>query len=214
MNQFGLETLPQSTDKQLALDQGFDALAKPGYLPRLELKGSNSDAVKEEKVPLGYALTYSKTNMKGLGKSINIVPIAYRLKATSLNGDAPISNYDHTSKTFRDIVAQSEVKDSKCIYGPEFLVYIQDVGLATLHCKSKSERNVAPKIKDRLRQGLTLKVGLAENKLGKWNVIVPEDFDGNFPIDVEKVKEELEKFENPKNDEAPEAAAPTTQRER
>lgn len=197
-DKFGLATLPPS---DVARNQEFDKIVASAWLPRLELKGSNSDAVKEELVPVGYALVTSKTNMKGLGKTINIVPIEFRYKAVRICKDGAIlTSYDPKSEKFRAIMAESDIKDSGCMYGPEFLVAIQDVGIATLHCNSKSHRLVAPQIKDRLRKGATLGVDLAENAKGKWNVITVKDFGGQFEIDIQKVTDELPKFLNPKED--------------
>lgn len=195
-----LATLASNNQSAIAASRDFDALAKGGYLPRLELKGGNSDVVKEGKIGMGcWALVHSKDAMDDLGKSINIVPIEWRPKAMRIDpvtGDIMVV-HDQNDPEFKKIQAASETKDSGCMFGLEFLVAIQDHGLATLFCGTKTTRRTAPAIKALLRSGCTLGSTLIKTEKFSWHGPTVDKYSGSFPIDIEKVTEELEKFMNP-----------------
>jgi hypothetical protein len=80
-----------------------------------------------------------------LGPSIDILPLARRLKALDMSDkEAIIANYDPTSDDFKDIAARSNESDSGCMYGTSFLVFEKQTGrFLEFFCGSKSTRPIA-----------------------------------------------------------------------
>jgi hypothetical protein len=151
----------------------FDAISATGFLPRIQLMGSNTQAVKEGKFPMGhYALIKGRANFVDLGSTVHMVPVAWRPKALEINGDTVISNFQHGSPEFKRIQAQSAVAESGCMYGAEYLVYIPEQSCwATFFFGNKTMRNVAPQVKQLLdaRAGVTFTVQLIKNTKYSWH---------------------------------------------
>lgn len=190
------ETLVPTTD--LAINQadlvvaGFDENEYAGlaggmeFLPRLQLSGATSDLAKEGKVPIGtYTLVETKEKYTDLGKQINVFILGLRLKALEISktGDGISSFYDPKSDDFKRIANASQDRDSGCLAGPEFLVYIpSQKRFATFFMASKSMRNEAPSVKALLGKAATLQVAMAENKKKqKWHV--PKTLPCTIPLD-------------------------------
>lgn len=118
------------------------------FLGRLQLF-SKGNAINEGLIPPGtYGIPESDKKIVKLGNSIDILPLARRLKALDLSDkEAIISNYDPTSDTFKEIAAKSEEQDSMCMYGTSFLVFERTTGrfleFFEFFCGTKSTRPVA-----------------------------------------------------------------------
>lgn len=197
----------------LALNQadmaatGFDEGDYAGYatggdfLPRLQLSGASSDLCKTGKAPIGtYSLVHDKDKSDNLDKQVNLFVLSIRLKALELLPTGPISFFDAKSEEFKRVAAMSEIKDSNCMAGPEFLVYIPAVkAFATFFMASKSMRNEAPTVKALLGKAATLTVALAENKKKqKWHVT--KTLPCSIPLsppDNAALQTQLLKFRNP-----------------
>ena len=80
-----------------------------------------------------------------LGASIDIIPLAKRLKALDLSDkEAIIANYDANSDTVKDIAARSEEPESNCMYGTSFLVFERSSGrFLEFFCGNESTRPIA-----------------------------------------------------------------------
>jgi len=127
-----------------------------------------------------------------------VLVCAWRPKALSTN-DPVISVYDVDDAEFKRIQEQSDVANSGCMFGPEFLVYIPAAGkFATFFMGSKSQRRESPNMKARMHQAATLKSKLIETPKYKWQnpVVVPCSTPFELP-DLQAVKEQIEKFTNP-----------------
>ncbi len=74
-------------------DDIFNSVANGGkYLPRIQMFGGNSEAVKSGKVPMAhYALVTGKDQYQDLGDTVDCVPIAWRPKAMDVGGEEVIS---------------------------------------------------------------------------------------------------------------------------
>jgi hypothetical protein len=189
-------------------DAAFDAVASGGkYLPRLQLFGSNSDAAKEGKIPNGtYGIVTGKDQLTPLGPEVNVLVISWRPKAIEI-GDEIIESYDHTSETFKSIVAKSETPDSGCMYGPEYLLWVpSEKKFVTFMMGSKSARREAPNLKAILESqkdgkipAATLKCTLIAGKKHKWHnpVITVCSTPFEMPT-IDKLVEVANEFNNPK----------------
>lgn len=185
-------------------DKDLEKVTGGSYLPRLMIYGSNSDAVKEEKIPaIGYALVEGKDNFTYLGKDVDVLNISRRPKALEM-GDSVIANHNIHSDEFKRIKNRADnEKDSGCMYGPEFLVWVPSLQkFATFLMGSKTARNEAPKMLALLRKPVTLKTKLFSNASYKWHG--SEVFPCSTPFDMPDQAELFEKvtdFNNPKESE-------------
>lgn len=163
----GGELMPQMDDKQLA------AVSSSGdFLPRLQLFGGNSDACKKGQIPIAhYGLVSGKDTVEDLGKEVDIIVICARAKALRIGDDGTIiTKHDPNNEEFKKIMEDSNVQDSGCMYGPEFMVYVPSSGkFATFFMSSKTARRVAGAVHARLRKAATLKAELIETKKYKWH---------------------------------------------
>lgn len=127
-------------------DKVFEDMTSSGFLPRLQLETAKSQAVNEG-FPLNHYRLY-KNPPVDIGTSVDITIIAWRPKALDTSGGELVDSYDPESELFAEIKERSFEKDSGCMYGPEFLVYIPDQkAYATFFCGSKSARRNAGALK-------------------------------------------------------------------
>ena len=177
----------------------FEALSDiSGFPPRLQLFTSASDVVKEEKVPMNHWAIVDGDNYIDLGTEVSVAILAVRAKALDTGNDIQCS-HDAGSELFKDIVARSSVKNSGCMYGPEFLIYCPDTdGFVTLFMGSPTARREAKKMKPLLRKPAILKSKLNDNGKFKWQgpLVLPSENTVDLP-DMERVNAEIEKFNNP-----------------
>lgn len=176
------------------------------FLPRLQLCGASSNLCKEGKIAVGsYALVQDKERFKDLGKQTNVFIVGLRLKALEIiEGTTPaagiFSFFDPKSPEFQRVASLSLEKDTGCLAGPEFLVYLsKEKQFATFFMASKSMRNEAPSIKALLGKACTLTIALAENKKKqKWHV--PKALPCSIPLDQptgDELAAQLLRFKNP-----------------
>lgn len=194
------------------------AVAKTvSYLPRLQVCGSSTDIVKEGKLPVGvWGMIYDKNTQEDLGKEIDVILVAFRTKALDMADKAKgniFSYYDHNSEAFKAIARRSEVQNSNCMFGPEFLVWIPTAGesgkFATFFMGSPSARQETPKFLEQMSDGgsppnfgpapATLKTFLVKGKKGSWHV--GQAYPCSTPIEIlpqlEESQKVLEAFNNP-----------------
>lgn len=200
-------------------EEDFADVSKVGdYLPRLQVMGSNSDPVKEGKIPQGVlALVKDKNNPVDVGKELEVVVVSWRPKAMRLDGGTPLSYFNRHSAEFKAVAAESDIKDSNCMFGPEFLLYVPTrKTFATFYMGSKSARKESPNMlalmkkaaEDAGRPGFamapaTIRVKfIAKSATNKYSWHAPQVNPCTTPQDVsavdpEEFKEELTKFNNP-----------------
>lgn len=180
-------------------DDAFALATKAGdYLPRLQLMTANSDQCKKGDFPINHYALVSGQNFIDLGEALDIAVVIWRPKALEI-GDEIISVYDPEDGEFKRIQEKSEEKDSGCMFGPEFLVYIPSkIEFATFFMGSKSSRREAPNLRARMGKAATLKSHLIETKKFSWfaPTIVPCSTPMDIPP-VEEISEQVEKFNNP-----------------
>lgn len=180
-------------------DKAFEAVVTSGnYLPRLQLMTSQSEKCKEGAFPINnYALVVGEI-FHDLGKEVDILVICFRPKAIEI-GDAVITVFDQNSEEFKRIVAKSELPNSGCMYGPEFLVYVpSQKKFATFFMGSKSARKEAPAVRALLQAAATLKSKKISTSQHTW--FAPQAVPCSTPFELpnmDDLKKEVEKFNNP-----------------
>jgi hypothetical protein len=188
-----------------AQDAAFDELiTSTAFLPRIQVFGSTSEAVKEEKIGQGrLGLVRSKDDIEDLGKELDCIPLSYRLKAMQISGDEVISVYDHTSDEFKRIQGESEQPNSGAMYGVEFLLYLPQQGeYVTFFLNSKSSRREAKPMRGLIGKGATVEVVLIKTKRYSWHApkvkACSTPFQAQLPI-PDAMGKEIQRFLNPPN---------------
>jgi hypothetical protein len=190
-----LAELEKAVNNSLSIrdDKAFAALTKSSeYFPRLQLCTSSSNLCKEGKVGINeYAYIVSDDDFTVLGKELEIIPIAWRPKALDMSGAKPVSVYDEKSEAFNAIATKSDTKDSKCTFGPEFLVWIpKNKKFACLHMGSKTNRPESKNIRPHMMKGVTLKSYTIKTEKYTWQGI--NAFPCTTPLEGPDPKEALE----------------------
>ena len=195
-----LITLPKVESAVVPFDdEAFDKSTKTGdWLPRLQLMTSASEVCKSGEFPINhFALVRDQTN-KDLGDSATILVIAWRPKAIEM-GEEIISIYDPKDPEFERIQTKSGEKDSRCMYGPEFLVYNPEAeSFATFFMGSKSMRREAPALRNLLQKAAVLKPHKIANAKYTWYSAKVEPCTTLFDLpDSDEIEEQYNKFINP-----------------
>lgn len=154
--------------------EAFDAVAAASFLPQLKLGGSQSDPVKEGKVQMGNYYTKTGESVEDVGKEIDCIPLGWQPKALDFSDRGNIvSTVDHTSDLFKEIKAKADQKDSDCLCGFEFLIWLKEPNkFVTFYLCSKSQKKVAPDLEKLLGVASTFKAKLVSYKDYKWHVPV------------------------------------------
>ena len=211
----------QLPSTQLGSDAGFDELAKGNdFLARLQLCSKDKYVQKELIGPGHWGVPEGDEEITDLGKTVDLVPFARRAKAVDLNDkDAIITNFDMESDEFKRIAAKSLEQNSKCMYGPSFLVFERSTGrFLEWFCGSKSTRSEAKKIypylplteqdiEARQMQGVephgplpfTMKIKLVERRSFRWHAPIVVKCSTPFTNvpGRDAIVREMERFLNP-----------------
>lgn len=179
-------------------DEAFDAATSAKYLPRLQLMTSNSQKCKSGEFPINHYAIVRDQNFEDMGKACDVLVVDWRPKALEIS-EQVISVFDHESPEFKRIQVASEGKDSGCMWGPEFLVYVPaGKAFATFFMGTKSSRREAPALKTLLHKAATLMSH--EIKTPSYNWFAPQvtKCTTEFELpDAESLKEVLDKFRSP-----------------
>jgi len=180
-------------------DAAFDAAAAgTAYLPRLQLLTSNSKLCKSGAFPTNHYALVRDQKHDDLGKNVDVLIVVWRPKALE-TGDAVISCFDPEDAEFVRIQEKSGQKDSGCMCGPEFLVWIPSVkAFATFFMGTKSARRESANVKARVTKSATLGSQLCKNKKFEW--FAPECSACSTPFEMPPkalLMETVEKFNNP-----------------
>ncbi len=188
--------LPQDTTPANIHEQFDDMVSS--FLPRLQLFDSNSKPCKQKLVNQGHYGLVVNGNVSDLGDEIKLFIVALRSKAMDLNNGVR-SYYDPTNIEFTRIQGRSKIKNSGCMCGPEFLVYMPDLRkFATFFMSSPTLKREAPNVKSQLGKACTLRSRLIDD--GKYTWYGPVSSACSVPLDpppADKMHAEIEKFKNP-----------------
>lgn len=182
----------------------FNQIAKSGdYLPRIQLEGTQSKLVVKDQIKAGHFALIESDSFEDLTKSVDVLVLAWRAKALRTDGETVESDFDIKSKRFQQIQAESEISDSGCMFGPEFLLWVPSYQkFCTFFMASKSARREARNVKDKIGYAGTLTSKLIETKKYTW--YAPEIISCTTPFDLpdpEEMMEQIEGFKNPPKEE-------------
>lgn len=173
-----------------------------GFLPRLMLFASGSNAVKEDKIKQGnYGIVRGK-EIEDLTREVPFLAFSWRPKALETGGDEVISMFDPNSSEFKRIAAKSEEKDSGCMFGPEYFIWMPSSQIpcfVTFFMCSKTARREAPMVKALINKPGLFKSTLIKNKKYSWWGPVVTPYSGVVASKPERAEliEQLAKFNNP-----------------
>lgn len=179
-------------------DDEFKGIANSTkYLPRIQIFGGNSKLVNQKKISSGhYGLVTAKDTVINLGEQFDCLPVNVRPKAMDLSKKPVISVFDSKSEMFSTIKAASTVKGSKCMFGPEFLVWIPaEHRFGTMFFGNPTMRRCAPEMKDLIGYATTCQIQFIETEEYSWHgpVIVQCSTPFDLPSDQE-IQEQNELF--------------------
>jgi hypothetical protein len=152
----------------VAGDDVFNSMAKSTGFKRIQLFGSNSLEVKKGDIPCGVFAVVDGSEKTVLGKSFDCLVLDWRPKAIRIEPVMEFS-YDTTSDTFKAIQAESTVKDSKCMCGIEFLLWIPKEGFIPYYLSNKSSMYEAKPLRALIGKAATIKTILIEGKEFSWH---------------------------------------------
>lgn len=213
----GLMTFGKS---QHADDTTFEALVRSAFLPRVQLCGGNNDFAKEGKIGVGrFAFIRNKDDFVDLTNEFQFFALGYRFAAMKFAAGNVEQYFNPNSDDFKRIQAESEEKDSKCAYGPQFLLWVPAVhDFATFLFGSKSSRPEGRNMRRCMDANMAgiLKSRLVSSQDYKWHVPAIIPYSGAIdPFDVAAAKPLAERFLNPgdsnvETEFVPKATADTT----
>jgi hypothetical protein len=184
-------------------NKAFKEASKAGdYLGRLQLMTGGTKEVKAEQFPANHFAHIKDKNLEDLGDSVDVVVVAWRPKALDMN-DGVAEVFDQESSEFQRIEKQASVKDSNCMYGPEYLCWVPSINtFAVFYMGTASARRESPNMQARLEKGATLGKQFIETKNFSWWApkITPCNEDLSPLPDADLLKKWWEKFNNPVTD--------------
>lgn len=179
----------------------FEEVSKASsFLPRVQLYGGNSGIVKKGKFPLNhYGLAKSKDDVADLGEEFDAWVITWRPKAMDVSGQEIISVFDHNDDEFKRIVKMSDVQNSGCMFGPEFLMYLPKIGkFATMFFSSKTMRRMSDEVVEKVGSLVTFTVDIIEKGNFVWPGPLVDTCSTPQPTPpADEMAAEKERFENP-----------------
>lgn len=194
-------------------DKTHDMIAgSTGFLPRLQLVAASANLVKKKLAEGGtYVIVQGKDKIiHALGDNVSMLVLGWRPKALRF-GEKTVNYYNPNSPLFKQVETDSTQKDSGCMFGPEYLVYLPDHDvLATFHFNNPTMRQAASPMKQNLGGGVTCRVELIEKKHSWYApVITACSTPPNLPTPGtperaawnERIKLQIEKFNTPKESE-------------
>lgn len=202
--------MSEQSNMLIAVDQSQNdtalSVASAGtFLPRIKLCQGQAKEVNQRKVARGgcFALVVSKEEVIDLGEEVVMVVAAGRAKALE-TGDMILTNFDPKSPEFKRIEAESKDKDSGCMYGPEYLVWLpEQKTLATLFLCSPTARREGAAVHARLGRGALLTSKLIETEKYSWFGPVCKDYTSpivDLPNPTE-LAEAVDRFRNERSSE-------------
>ncbi len=208
-----VETAVSNVDAQSMLD----LIKSTGFLPRLQLMTSAGQQCKSGAFPINHYALVEGSAYQDIGTDVDVLVVAMRSKAIDMSDDENIiSCYDpkmgedrKATGLFREIQERSEEQNSGCMWGPEFLVYLpNEQRFATFFMGSKTARNDAASMINRLRKPATLRAKKIPNKkYGDYFSVAITACSTPFdPPNPTELQDHVEKFLNPPTKEEPEKA--------
>ncbi|KKL24502.1 hypothetical protein LCGC14_2414680 [marine sediment metagenome] len=196
------ELVPKELTTGALTDNNFSDTAASlaeSYLSRLQLFGSKSDACAEGKIGIGrYGIVRDK-EIVDLGDELDAVIVSWRPKALQITAEGIVASHEPDSDLYKKIKELSSIKDSGCMHGPEFLLWIpsQDQ-FVTFHMSSKTARRESQKMEPLIGKAATFRCHLIDSGRFKWHGPVVTGCSTQLEVPpVEEIQEQVERFQNP-----------------
>lgn len=156
----------QSTELAEAFD---DVVESTSFFRRVQLFGSKSAAVTEDKILKRHFGIPDGEDIIDLGESLQAIPLAYLPKAMYWDGEDMEVSYDPKSEKFRKFKEEAGVKDSGCMYGIDFLLWVVEAEeFLSFYLATKTNRKLAPDFRAQLGQRVTLGSRVIKTKQYTW----------------------------------------------
>lgn len=199
--------LPDLPIQEYAADEKLlgELITATTFLPRVQLMGGTTELAKQGLIGPGrYALIRSKDSFDDLGQQVVCLPLSMRFKAMRIPGDGNVFSYHNPmTEEFKKVMADSELENSGCMYGLEFLAWFPEQRLfATVYLNSKTNRRQAPAFKALMQEkkGATLKVEFIKKGKHSWHGMVITQCSTPFELPpLEDILLEAERFAKPKD---------------
>lgn len=178
------------------------------FLPQIRVYGSSTDAVKEGKIPMGhFGLYISSKSIIDLGEQFDSLAIAWRPRASSVDGDTPLNFFGQLvdskwvySRGFTDFKTRAMSKEMGYLAGLEFLMYVPTLKkFALLFMGNPTLRQEGANVKALIGCGVTLKIKLIKKKY-TWHGC--DAFECTTPFDLPSdndIKDQMVEFRKPKD---------------
>ncbi len=206
----GNQLVPSDLLNELApVNSNFEDLtsASEDFFYRMQLYSSKSNLVQEGKINANHYGIPEDNDVVDLGAEVDVIILSWRAKALDTSGEAIIESFNPDSDTFKQIKDNSALKDSGCMYGPEFLLWVPSVErFLTFFMSSKTARREARKMEPLVGCAATIKSRIIKN--GKFVWAGPVVIECSTPLslpDTNIIKQKVQKFVNPP-DNTPELA--------
>jgi len=193
------ELIPQLSNIALPDNSLKELTTSEEWLGRLQLYGHKSNAVAQEKIEANHYGIPEDDAVIDLGKELDVVILAWRPKALAATDDPIVESFDPLSDVFQDVKERSGVKDSGCMYGPEFLLWVPSVErFLTFFMSSKTARREARKMEPLIKCAATLKHRIIKQGIYVWPgpVVIACSTPLDIP-DIEIIQKQVNKFLNP-----------------
>lgn len=187
--------LPQNLETE-----AFDIVAQGSdYFPRIQLMSSQSGLVAEDKIQKGhFAYVTKKDSFRDLGPTFDCVVLAVLPKTMLINDDTIESSYNHKDPNFLKILSLAKQgSNNGALYGPEFLIWVPDVGYGTWHLNNATGRIAANEIKNFMHKAITVASRLIVTKKYKWfgpEIVECLSFDQSSLPPTDELQKRIEKF--------------------
>lgn len=188
-------------------DEDFNKLAKAAdYLPRFQLYGATSKAVKKAQIPMAHYGFQDGEDITDCGNEVHCFVLGVRLKAMRIIGDKVETFFDPKHAQFIKIKEESGIADTGSLCGPEFLLYVPaKKQFTTFFMANKTMRREAPNVKAFMPTAekpeanpMTLRVVYIEKNGYSWHGPVSSGCSLALdPPGMVELMGELAKFNNP-----------------
>ena len=154
-------------------DEEFSQLSSSvKFLPRVQLFTDNSKLCKQKKFPTGhYGLMVSKDKAIDMDEQFDCLPINVRGKALDMRVKPPVSVFDPQSEQFQVIKAASAVKNSSCMFGAEYLIWLPKLKrFATFYFGTPTMRRSSAEFKELIGYATTCSIEwIPSEEYGGWH---------------------------------------------
>ena len=142
----------------------------------------------------------SAPTRKLLGNTVDIVPIMYRPHAMLIKNDEIVKEtFDLNDPIYNEIQGLAATKEKGALPGLDFLVWVPAVKSYAVYFMYKTATRIAPEIKSRMKQPITLGSKLVEYNGNSWYTptVTPTTAEIELPTDVEELNKVIDLFKNP-----------------